>query len=257
MRKVYPPNQLKALRAMAGSSGISQQDFATLVCLPLGTVGSMENRTAKIGRAAAEKIEAVCLVSAESLMKGKLLALDGKPYTARHWKDAMSVTYSSREVDRMETDIVNRVRLLLYATGSKKAGIAVTRMRQALEALKEELGVSAEAINTAGQKHARVAARETTVGELRKDFHCGKAFAADLKKYKATDKVSMTYESWEVWPESKAGASFMVVEKRVENVLRAVLPDSRVLTHRSTTDHRLKDQTTAEMWKSAPEPPLT
>ena len=257
MPKTYPENKLKALRAKAGPRGISQQEFSYLVGLPLGTIGAMENRTTPINRLAAEKIEAVCRVSAESLMKGKLLDLDGKPYTAKHWKDAMNNCFSPLEVSEMESDIMNRVRLLLYAVGSNRAGTAVTRMRQALDALKIELGVSDAAINTAGRKHSLVAATETTVAWLRLDVHCGEVFAEDLKKYKASDKVSMTYESYKIWPESKGVASFMEMASRYENVVTAVLPDSRVLTHRVTRGSPIKFPTTDEIKQSAKRPPLT
>ena len=192
----------------------------------------MENRKAPLGRLAADKIEAVCWVDADELIKGKLVSIGGGDYTAKHWKQAMRAVFSLPDMEGMQEDIQLRAGLLILAAGPKRAGYAINRMRQMMDKLKEELKVSDEAIDAAGQKLTTQAfAQDETIGSLTNRKWSKKEWMIPLQRFNKKDQVNVTYEGYIVWPPKVVELPSLVASDNEKQAVRVILPDSTLLTH--------------------------
>ena len=238
MPKEHPQTKLPQLRALAGKRPMSQADFAALVGISQGTLGSMENRKAPLGRLAADKIEAALGVDADALINGKLLNLDGKTYTKEDWVFATQVTLNPDELGLVARDIETRVNLLLGAVGRGRVRFIATRIRQTLEELKSGENLSDDSIDAAGQRMSRTVAENFTVADVRNNPNYGKKLSPQLSKFKATDKVHATMEHWFTWPESRPTLANITGGAKATWVIRITLPDGSVLTHRFTAKAR-------------------
>ena len=228
------PTKIPQLRAIAK---MSQADFADHAGISKGTLAAIEGLKSPLPLIVAQKIEATFGACSHELMRGNLIGLDRKTYSLASWRAAESITYTEKELAVMDADTATRVRLLLHGAAPNRVAYVVTRIRQFLDELKAAEGIQEGALDQAGQKFAKTKAIKTTVGEWLKDERAGPKVTAALKKFKPGEKISLTIETYEVWPRVRATARGQIKGASFRDVARLILPDSSVVTERRERNH--------------------
>jgi len=253
-----PISKLRSLTDEGGKP-MSQISFAKFIGMPSGTLARVEAGAVPLPREAAERIEASCGVDADRLYEGRLVALDGSPYTAQSWQRLQRMALTPEEIGSVFDDIASRVFLLLESLGPHRAIYGGTRMRQLLESTLKESGVTAAEMEMAARRHADVETLTMTVGALIKHEDTSKDVVAKLKKFPAAKRCKVTLERYTTWPVSRSQGAFLLAAKTSRTIWRVVLPNGSkegwVVTHHKARGRewsKTDDKAPMTMWGITP-----
>lgn len=232
---------LVKLRALAGKGGkpLSQIEFCKMTGTPSGSLARIERGRNPLPDHISNRIEATFGCMASALIEGKLLALDRSPYTKEHLRLALSTELPQRGMEMVNEDLAKRIEMVLETLGPNRVFYGATRLRQAIDAVIEESGISANDLYSTGRKHSKMASKKTTVGKIAKGndlsflgFFAQKEDVVDdlknaVKGFKQTDKVEIFIETFNRFPPSRMGGTFMIYSEIITALIRVILPNGK------------------------------
>lgn len=222
-----PISKLRSL-AMENGKPMSQIAFAKFIGMPSGTLARVEAGTVELPWDAAERIEAACGVDADRLYDGELRALDGSPYTAQTWHQRRNWEFSDEQMEGLYAELQLRIMLLLGALGKKRAAYGGARLRQMLEAVREESGVAAAEIELAARANAKVFVEELTPAQLMKLEDVPANVVAKLKKLPPKKKLRLTAQEYATWPPYRMEKSTAAWFYAVRELYQLELPGGEI-----------------------------
>jgi transcriptional regulator with XRE-family HTH domain len=218
---------ISKLRSLTGGDGkpMSQIAFAKFIGIPSGTLARVEAGAVPLPWEAAERIEAACGVDADKLYEGQLCALDGNAYTTKHWVKRQNLELSDVEMRGIYEEMALRLRLLLGGLGRRRAIYGASRLRQMLEAIREESGVADASIEMVARADGHVEVKHMTAAALAQQEDVPPDIVAKLKKLPPRKKCRVTVEQYFTWPPYRMETVANVFGYTARTLWRADLPD--------------------------------
>ena len=217
--------KLRGMLSQTPGKPMPQITFSNILGLSAGTLSRVEKGAAPLPDSAAIRIEAAFGVSAEGLFEGKLLAMNRAPYEPKHLLQAITASVEAKDFPLVQEDLSFCLDVMLRALGTRGALYGATRLRQAMVDIFDETATEMEYVDNAARVCSRVDAKTMTIAQIAKDDELAGAMAADIKPFKAGQKVKLIIEKYRRWPDSSLSEFRPISAKSYKSLVRATLPD--------------------------------
>ena len=224
-----PGPALAKLRKLAGKNGkaLSQVEFSRMTGTPVGSLARIERGRAPLPESSAWKIEATFGCLASALIEGELKALDGSPYNSKHLRLALTEELPAKHFPALNEDIASRVKMVLEALGPHRVFYGAARIRQALDSVIEESGITYTDLYATARKHSKLTSEKMTVGKIRKDAELRGLLGSAVAKFKPAESVTLFTETFDRFPPSRMEAAFLISAVVKVRLISALLPDGK------------------------------